>query len=76
MYVNVYSTEEGVDQNSLYNYAFVNILPEIKRVRGVGTATILGSRQYAMRVWLNLEPHAGLQRVVRRRHEGSGTLRA
>ena len=55
MYVNVYSTQEGVDQNFLYNYAFVNILPEIKRVRGVGTATILGSRQYAMRVWLNLE---------------------
>ncbi len=55
MYVNVYSTMEGVDQNFLYNYTFVNILPEIKRVRGVGTATILGSRQYAMRVWLNLE---------------------
>ena len=55
MYVNVYSTDKGVDQNFLYNYAFVNILPEIKRVRGIGTATILGSRQYAMRVWLNLD---------------------
>ncbi|MBV8314120.1 MAG: efflux RND transporter permease subunit [Planctomycetaceae bacterium] len=55
MYVNVYSTAEGVDQNFLYNYAFVNLLPEIKRIRGIGTATILGSRQYAMRVWLNLE---------------------
>jgi HAE1 family hydrophobic/amphiphilic exporter-1 len=55
MYVNVFSTQEGVDQNFLYNYVFVNMLPEIKRVRGVGTATILGSRQYAMRVWLNLD---------------------
>ena len=55
MYVNVFSTAEGVDQNFLYNYAFVNLLPEIKRIRGIGTATILGSRQYAMRVWLNLE---------------------
>src|SRR5690349_20196724 len=55
MYVNVYSTQKGVDQNFLYNYAFVNLLPEIKRIRGVGTATILGSRQYAMRVWLNLD---------------------
>ncbi|WP_406695622.1 efflux RND transporter permease subunit [Singulisphaera sp. Ch08] len=55
MYVNVFSTQKGVDQNFLYNYAFVNILPEIKRVRGVGTATILGSRQYSMRVWLNLD---------------------
>src|SRR5262249_46551110 len=33
----------------------VNLLPEIKRVRGVGSATILGNRQYAMRVWLNLD---------------------
>ena len=55
MYVNVYSTDEGVDQNFLYNYVIVNILPEIKRVRGIGTATILGSRAYAMRVWLNLD---------------------
>lgn len=55
MYVNVYSTQKGVNQNFLYNYVFVNMLPEIKRIRGIGTATILGSRQYAMRVWLNLD---------------------
>ena len=46
---------KAIDQNFLYNYAFVNILPEIKRVRGIGSATILGSRTYAMRVWLNLD---------------------
>ena len=55
MYVNVFSDQEGADQNFLYNYAYVNILPEIKRVRGVGMATILGNRQYAMRVWLDLD---------------------
>jgi len=55
MYVNIYSTDESHDQNFLYNYTFVNLLPEIKRVRGIGSATILGSRQYAMRVWLNLD---------------------
>ena len=55
MYVNIYSTDPSHDQNFLYNYAFVNLLPEVKRVRGIGSATILGSRQYAMRVWLNLD---------------------
>ena len=44
MYVNIYSTDKDVDQNFLYNYVTVNILPEIKRTRGVGTANILGSR--------------------------------
>ena len=55
MYVNVYSTDKNVDQNFLYNYANVYILPEIKRTQGVGRATILGNRAYAMRVELNLE---------------------
>jgi multidrug efflux pump subunit AcrB len=55
MYVNVFSSDPNVDQNFLYNYATVNILNEIKRIQGVGTATILGNRAYAMRVELDLE---------------------
>jgi len=55
MYVNVFSTDPNVDQNFLYNYATVNILNEIKRIPGVGRATILGNRSYAMRVELNLD---------------------
>jgi HAE1 family hydrophobic/amphiphilic exporter-1 len=55
MYVNIYSTDPGHNQDFLYNYAFVNIVPEIKRVRGIGSANILGSRAMAMRVWLDLE---------------------
>jgi len=55
MYVNIFSTDPGHDQNFIYNYAYANLLPEIKRVRGIGRARILGNRQYAMRVWLNLD---------------------
>jgi len=55
MYVNVFSTDEGVDQNFLFNYASVELLPEIKRIPGVGRASILGNRAYAMRVELNLD---------------------
>jgi HAE1 family hydrophobic/amphiphilic exporter-1 len=55
MYLNVYSTDPSHNQDFLYNYAFVNVVPEIKRVRGIGSANILGSRAYSMRVWLNLE---------------------
>lgn len=55
MYVNVYSKDKNVDQNFLFNYATVNILPEIKRTQGVGTANILGNRAYAMRIELDLE---------------------
>ncbi len=55
MYVNIYSTDKGVDQNFLYNYVTVNLLPEIRRTRGVGTANILGNRAYAMRIMLNID---------------------
>jgi HAE1 family hydrophobic/amphiphilic exporter-1 len=55
MYVNIYSTDPSHNQDFLYNYAYANVVPEIKRIRGIGSANILGSRAYAMRVWLNLE---------------------
>jgi HAE1 family hydrophobic/amphiphilic exporter-1 len=52
MYVNVYSKDPKADENFLYNFASVNILRELSRVKGIGNAQILGSRQYAMRIWL------------------------
>ncbi|WP_020468775.1 efflux RND transporter permease subunit [Zavarzinella formosa] len=55
MYVNVYSTDKDVDQKFLFNFASVNILQDIRRVNGIGSATILGSRTYAMRIWLDPE---------------------
>jgi The (Largely Gram-negative Bacterial) Hydrophobe/Amphiphile Efflux-1 (HAE1) Family len=52
MYVNLYSKDPKADEKFLYNFASVNIIPEVARLKGVGSAKILGSRQYAMRVWL------------------------
>ena len=52
MYVNLYSTDENADEKFLYNYANVYMLQEIQRIPGIARAQILGSRQYAMRVWL------------------------
>lgn len=53
MYVNLYSTDKNADMKFLFNYAGVNMIPEIQRINGIGQARILGSRGYAMRVWLN-----------------------
>ncbi|OLY90616.1 hydrophobic/amphiphilic exporter-1, HAE1 family [Cnuella takakiae] len=42
------------DQTFVANYAQINIIPEIKRIPGVGSATIFGGvKDYSMRVWLN-----------------------
>ena len=53
MYVNLYSEDEKVDEKFLYNFANVNIIPELQRIKGIGQASILGNRLYAMRIWLN-----------------------
>ncbi len=52
MYINLYGKEKGQDELFLYNYAYTRIMPEIQRIDGIASAQILGSRKYAMRVWL------------------------
>lgn len=53
MYVNLYSDDKNADEKFLYNYANVNLLPELNRIKGIGQGSILGARQFAMRIWLN-----------------------
>lgn len=52
MYVNLFSKSKNSDEKFLYNYAYTKIVPEIQRIKGIASAKILGSRKYAMRVWL------------------------
>lgn len=46
------STNPAYDQAFLQNYLNINILPQIKRVNGVGEAMVFGSKDYSMRIWL------------------------
>ncbi len=55
MYVNLYSKGKTIDEKFLFNYATVKMIPELQRTKGVARAQILGSRRYAMRIWLNPE---------------------
>jgi len=48
----LYSTNHSYDVTFLQNYASINLLPEIKRIPGVGDATVFSSQDYSMRIWL------------------------
>jgi len=48
----MYSDGNRYDQAFLENYARINLLPKIKRINGVGDASIYGGREYSMRIWL------------------------
>ncbi len=52
LYVNLFSTDPTLDEKFLFNFTDINVLRELKRIEGVGFADIMGSREYAMRVWL------------------------
>lgn len=55
MATGIYSDDQTkYDQTFLSNYTSINIIPELKRITGVGSANIFGGAQdYSMRVWLN-----------------------
>ena len=46
-----YSSDDKYDNEFLENYMNINIIPEIKRIRGVGDAMVMGT-DYSMRIWL------------------------
>jgi len=51
----LYSEDKAYDQTFLQNYAKINLVPAIQRVTGVGDATVFGSKDYSMRIWLKPE---------------------
>ncbi|MDP4187488.1 MAG: efflux RND transporter permease subunit [Bacteroidota bacterium] len=46
------SPHSRFDETFLQNYVKINLLPQIQRVPGVGDVSIMGSKDYSMRVWL------------------------
>lgn len=54
------SKEERHDTLYLSNYATLNVLDEIKRIKGVGDARVFGGQDYSMRIWLRPDRMAQL----------------
>ncbi len=54
MIVNINSDNaEKYDEGFLQNYVNINLIPELKRIPGVGNATVFGAKDYSVRVWIN-----------------------
>ena len=58
MVVNLTSPNGTYDGDYLANYAYLQVKDELARIPGVGQAIIIGSGEYAMRVWLDPEKTA------------------
>ena len=53
MVVHLYSPDKSRDTLFISNYATIEITDALTRVDGVGSITVFGSRDYAMRAWLD-----------------------
>ncbi|QQT32673.1 efflux RND transporter permease subunit [Sphingobacterium multivorum] len=51
--VTLTSEDGSMDDLFLENYTKINIVPELKRIKGVGDAMVYGNKDYSMRIWLD-----------------------
>ena len=59
----VYSTNKTYDEAFIQNYVNLNLMPQLKRVPGVGDAFLYGAKDYSMRIWLKPEAMAAYKLV-------------
>ncbi|HBM16618.1 MAG TPA: hydrophobe/amphiphile efflux-1 family RND transporter [Lentisphaeria bacterium] len=59
--INIYSPTDEHDSIFLTNFACLNLLDEVSRIPGVGNAQVMGSLNYAMRIWIDSNKLASLQ---------------
>jgi hydrophobic/amphiphilic exporter-1 (mainly G- bacteria), HAE1 family len=51
--INIYSPKNTYDAVFLSNYATINIIDPLARIKGVGQVTLFGPLDYSLRVWLD-----------------------
>lgn len=56
--ISVFSPHGTYDNLFISNYADIYIKDELARIRGVGSVSVFGSSNYAMRIWLNADKMA------------------
>ena len=53
--VHMNSPDETRDQLYISNYAYLQVRDALTRIKGIGELRIVGSSQYSMRIWLDIE---------------------
>lgn len=58
MFLSLYSTNKEYDGTFVQNYAKINLVPRLQRVKGVGQVNVFGAKDYSMRIWIDPEKMA------------------
>ncbi len=60
MLISLYSPKDTYDSTFLANYAYINLVDELTRVKGISRAQVFGAGQYATRIWVKPDKLAKL----------------
>ena len=52
MLISLSSPNSSYDTKFLNNYAFINVVDNLKRIKGIGDVVVFGGSEYSMRIWL------------------------
>jgi HAE1 family hydrophobic/amphiphilic exporter-1 len=55
MFLSMFSNNPEYDGTFVQNYAKINLVPKLQRIKGVGQVNIFGSKDYSMRIWIDPE---------------------
>jgi hydrophobic/amphiphilic exporter-1 (mainly G- bacteria), HAE1 family len=64
MFISLYSPKKTYDATFLANYAYINIIDQLTRVKGIASVTVFGAGQYAMRCWVRPDMLAKLNITI------------
>lgn len=59
--ISLYAPDNTFDAAFINNYAYLNLIDELRRLKGVGDVSVMGGAEYAMRVWLQPDKMTALR---------------
>nr|WP_321415595.1 efflux RND transporter permease subunit [uncultured Allomuricauda sp.] len=63
LFFSIFSENENYDATFVENYAKINLVPQLQRIKGVGNVNVFGAKDYSMRIWISPDKMAAYNLV-------------
>lgn len=63
LFFSIFSKNENYDATFVENYAKINLVPKLQRIKGVGNVNVFGAKDYSMRIWISPDKMAAYNLV-------------
>ncbi|MCK0161332.1 efflux RND transporter permease subunit [Allomuricauda sp. F6463D] len=63
LFFSIFSENTDYDATFVENYAKINLVPRLQRIKGVGNVNVFGAKDYSMRIWITPDKMAAYNLV-------------